>query len=112
LSNACKFVPPHTTPRCKVWTERNNGHVRLFIRDNGIGIKPEHQHRLFGMFERIHPESQYEGTGIGLAIVRKAMERMGGQVGVESDGSNGSQFWIQLPAVKDDVHKAGSPISN
>ena len=75
--------------------------MRLFVRDNGIGIKPEHQHRLFGMFERIHPESQYEGTGIGLAIVRKAMERMGGQVGVESDGVNGSQFWIQLPAVKD-----------
>ncbi len=104
LSNACKFVPPHTTPRCKVWTERANGHVRLFVRDNGIGIKPEHQHRLFGMFERIHPESQYEGTGIGLAIVRKAMERMGGQVGVESDGQNGSQFWIQLPAVKDNSH--------
>jgi two-component system CheB/CheR fusion protein len=108
LSNACKFVPPHTTPHCKVWTERNNGHVRLFIRDNGIGIKPEHQHRLFGMFERIHPESQYEGTGIGLAIVRKAMERMGGQVGVESDGKNGSKFWIQLPAVKDDHHKSSS----
>jgi two-component system CheB/CheR fusion protein len=104
LSNACKFVQPHTTPHCKVWTERNNGHVRLFFRDNGIGIKPEHQHRLFGMFERIHPESQYEGTGIGLAIVRKAMERMGGQVGVESDGRNGSQFWIQLPAVKDHAH--------
>jgi len=105
LSNACKFVQPHTTPRCKVWTERNNGHVRLYFRDNGIGIKPEHQHRLFGMFERIHPESQYEGTGIGLAIVRKAMERMGGQVGVESDGKNGSQFWIQLPAVKDEALK-------
>ena len=112
LSNACKFVQPHTTPHCKVWTERNNGHVRLFIRDNGIGIKPEHQHRLFGMFERIHPESQYEGTGIGLAIVRKAMERMGGQVGVESDGKNGSQFWIQLPAVKEEAHQVGSPSSN
>ena len=108
LSNACKFVPPHTTPHCKVWTERNNGHVKLFVRDNGIGIKPEHQHRLFGMFERIHPESQYEGTGIGLAIVRKAMERMGGQVGVESDGKNGSQFWIQLPAVKDSVAHNGN----
>ena len=100
LSNACKFVPPHTTPHCKVWTERNNGHVRLFIRDNGIGIMPEHQHRLFGMFERIHPESQYEGTGIGLAIVRKAAERMGGKAGVESNGVDGSKFWIQLPAAE------------
>jgi two-component system CheB/CheR fusion protein len=102
LSNACKFVAPKSRPRCKIWTERTNGHVRLFVRDNGIGIKPEHQHRLFGLFERIHPESQYEGTGIGLAIVRKAMERMGGQVGMESDGINGSQFWIQLPAVVND----------
>ncbi len=112
LSNACKFVQPHTAPHCKVWTERSNGHVRLFIRDNGIGIKPEHQHRLFGMFERIHPESQYEGTGIGLAIVRKAMERMGGQVGVESDGKNGSQFWIQLPAAKEEAQKSGGLSTN
>ncbi|HEX4265310.1 MAG TPA: CheR family methyltransferase [Verrucomicrobiae bacterium] len=110
LANACKFVPPNTTPQCKVWTERGNGHVRMFVRDNGIGIKPEHQHRLFGMFERIHPESQYEGTGIGLAIVRKAMERMGGQVGVESDGVNGSQFWIELPAAED--HLTGMRIGN
>lgn len=98
LSNACKFVPPNTKPRCRVWTERNNGHVTLHVKDNGIGIKPEHQHRLFGVFERIHPEGQYEGNGIGLAIVRKAVERMGGQVGVISDGTNGSQFWIRLPA--------------
>ncbi|HTL18684.1 MAG TPA: ATP-binding protein, partial [Patescibacteria group bacterium] len=101
LSNACKFVPPNTAPRCKVWTERNNGHVRLFIKDNGIGIRPEHQHRLFGVFERLHPDKQYEGNGIGLAIVRKAVERMGGQVGVESDGITGSQFWIELPAASD-----------
>ncbi|HOB31979.1 MAG TPA: ATP-binding protein, partial [Verrucomicrobiota bacterium] len=77
-----------------------NGYVRLWIEDNGIGIRPEHQHRLFGLFERIHPEQRYEGTGIGLAIVRKALERMGGKVGVESDGLTGSRFWIQLPAAQ------------
>lgn len=107
LANACKFVPPQRKAKCQVWTERNNGHVRLFVRDNGIGIKPEHQHRLFGMFERLHPHSQYEGTGIGLAIVRKAMERMGGQVGMESDGENGSQFWIQLPAAEEQISHNG-----
>ena len=52
------------------------------------------------MFERIHPDEEYEGTGIGLAIVRKALERMGGKVGIESDGSHGSTFWIQLPEAK------------
>lgn len=98
LHNALKFVPPGATPRIRIHSEQLNGDVRLWIEDNGIGIKPEYQHRLFSVFERIHPEKNYEGTGIGLAIVRKAVERMGGKVGVESDGVNGSRFWIQLPA--------------
>jgi signal transduction histidine kinase len=100
LSNAVKFVSPGKTPRVQIRTERLNGDVRLFVKDHGIGIKPEYQHRLFSLFERIHPEKVYEGTGIGLAIVRKAAERMGGKAGFESDGVNGSCFWIQLPAAK------------
>ena len=98
LSNAVKFVAPGTTPRVHVRTELRGENVRLWIEDNGIGIKPEYQHRLFGMFERINVNENYEGTGIGLAIVRKAAERMGGTAGVVSDGVNGSKFWIQLPA--------------
>lgn len=100
LSNACKFVPPNTTPRCKIWAESVNADIRLFIKDNGIGIKPEHQHRLFGVFERVHSGIQFDGNGIGLAIVRKAVERMSGRVGMESDGVNGSLFWIQLGAAE------------
>ena len=99
LNNAVKFVAPGTTPKVHIRTDHKNGKVRLWIEDNGIGIKPEYQHRLFSVFERVHPEKNYEGTGIGLAIVRKAAERMGGKAGVESDGLTGSQFWIQLPAV-------------
>src|SRR5262249_27516595 len=98
---AVKFVPPGDMPRVRVRTEQNNGRVRLWVEDNGIGIKPEHQHRIFGMFERLHPERTYEGTGIGLAIVRKAVDRMGGTVGVESDGITGSRFWIDLPAAEE-----------
>jgi PAS domain S-box-containing protein len=100
LSNAIKFVSPGKTPTARLWSERRDGHVRLWIEDNGIGIKPEHQGRLFGVFERIHPDSMYEGTGIGLAIVRKAVERMNGRVGMESDGVSGSRFWIELPAAE------------
>jgi signal transduction histidine kinase len=70
--------------------------VRISVRDNGIGINPAHQSRLFNVFERLHPKASYEGTGIGLAIVRKAVERMGGRTGVNSDGVNGSEFWIEL----------------
>ncbi|MDB6110047.1 MAG: putative histidine kinase, classic, partial [Pedosphaera sp.] len=98
LANGIKFVGFGITPKLQVRTEARNGKIRLWIEDNGIGIKPEHQHRLFGMFERVHPGKNYEGTGIGLAIVRKAAEKMGGQVGVESDGITGSSFWIELPA--------------
>jgi signal transduction histidine kinase len=70
--------------------------VRVWIKDNGIGIAPEDHDRVFRMFERIHPATEFEGTGIGLTIVRKAVERMGAQVGFESEVGKGSNFWIQL----------------
>jgi PAS domain S-box-containing protein len=94
LSNAAKFVKPGTRPKIEVGTERNNGRVKLWVKDNGIGIDPRYHGRLFGIFERLNPA--YEGTGIGLAIVRKAAERMGGSVGLESDVDHGSSFWIEL----------------
>lgn len=98
LSNAVKFVAPGVRPRVVITAEQVNGSVRVSFRDNGIGISPQHQSRLFGMFERIHPDKYYEGTGIGLAIVRKAMERMNGSAGVQSHGYDGSTFWIEIPA--------------
>ena len=96
LSNAVKFVTPGVGPHVKVWTEERGDTVRLWIQDNGIGIKPEQQEKLFGMFQRLQPNEDYDGTGIGLVIVRKAVQRMGGEAGVESDGMNGSRFWIDL----------------
>ena len=83
-----------------IGAENGGTRVRLWIEDNGIGIKPQQQGRLFGMFERAHADKNYEGTGIGLAIVKKGIERMGGSVGLQSDGISGSQFWIELPAAK------------
>ena len=97
LSNGAKFVAPGTTPRLEISAEEKEpSSVRVWFKDNGIGIAPENHERIFRLFERIHPVGEYDGTGIGLTIVRKAIERMGAQVGFESELGKGSQFWIQL----------------
>lgn len=97
LSNALKYVAPNTKPRVEIRSEKTDRGVRLWFRDNGIGIAPEQRERIFGIFQRLHRGESYSGTGIGLAIVRKAAERMGGNFGVESEVGKGSAFWIELP---------------
>jgi PAS domain S-box-containing protein len=97
IGNGTKFVAPGQKPRVKVWVEEKDGHATVWIKDNGIGIAPENQSRIFRVFERLHGADDYPGTGLGLAIVRKGAERMGGQVGLESEPGQGSRFWIRLP---------------
>jgi signal transduction histidine kinase len=96
LSNAIKFVPEGTDPSVNVSTERREDRVRIWVEDNGIGIDPAYHHKVFGLFERVGDVGQHEGTGIGLAIVARAVERMGGRCGVESALGRGSRFWIEL----------------
>jgi two-component system, LuxR family, sensor kinase FixL len=117
LSNAAKFVSPRTTPHVEVRAEDwisasrethteaaqssilsgpGNATVRVWVEDNGIGIAPENRDRIFEMFERISSAKEYPGTGIGLAIARKATERMGARLGFESELGKGSRFWVEL----------------
>ena len=96
LANAVKFVAPGKKPEVTVRSELRDRKVRIWFEDNGIGIKPEHRSKLFGMFQRLTNDPRYEGTGIGLAIVRKAVERMGGTVGLEPGEKGGSRFWVEL----------------
>jgi PAS domain S-box-containing protein len=123
LINAVKFVAPGTKARVKIWAEPQESAgagqasraeslsprdarrktvdcaiVRLWVEDNGIGIDPKDQERIFKMFERV--SFDYEGTGIGLTIARKAMERIGGRIGVESALRQGSRFWLELRKVE------------
>jgi signal transduction histidine kinase len=87
-------------PHVRIDATLVDGHVRLSVRDNGIGVPAEYQERIFRVFERLHPLEAYPGTGIGLAIVRKGVERLGGRCGVESVPGNGSRFWVELPAAR------------
>jgi PAS domain S-box-containing protein len=95
LSNALKFVAPSVRPHVRFWAEEKGENVRLWVEDNGIGIPMEQKERVFRVFERLHG-AQYPGTGIGLSIVRKGVERMGGAVGLESKPGHGSRIWIEL----------------
>ena len=96
LGNAVKFVAPGVTPRVRIWSEPRDSKYRIWFQDNGIGIDNKLLDRIFGIFERGTQGPNYEGTGIGLAIVKKAVERIGGSVGVKSQLGQGSSFWIEL----------------
>ncbi len=97
LSNALKFVGPGVKPKIEIWPEARHENVRIWIQDNGIGIDEQYQKKIFEVFQRLHTTEKYPGTGIGLAIVAKGVERIGGHVGVESTPGKGSRFWIELP---------------
>jgi len=98
LQNAVKFIPKERTPEIRVFTQPVEEMLRITVADNGVGIDPKAHTRIFGMFERASP-SDVPGTGIGLAIVKKAVARMAGTVGVESEPGRGASFWVQLPRV-------------
>lgn len=97
FSNALKFVKADESPRIRVWAETKGELVRLSINDNGIGIAPPDQRRIFDVFVRLHGMERYPGTGIGLASVRRGMEHLGGHCGVDSAPGHGSTFWLELP---------------
>lgn len=99
LANGLKFAKPGAVPQIFITSKpAANGMVQIEITDNGIGIKPEYLQSIFTMFKRLHQAKDYDGTGIGLAVCRKIVERMGGKIGAESISGVGSTFWFTAPA--------------
>jgi signal transduction histidine kinase len=98
VDNALKFHKPGLPPAVHIVAARHDDTVRIEVKDEGIGIAPEHHERIFQIFQRLHAGGTYRGTGIGLALVKRIAERMGGTVGVESEAGKGSTFWIDVPA--------------
>lgn len=102
IGNALKFVdkPP---PRVRISAHQSDGAWVVGVRDNGIGIKPEYAQKIFAPFQRLHGQGEYEGTGIGLAICRKVVQRHGGTIWVESQPGEGAHFLFELPIVEGDT---------
>lgn len=106
IENALKFVKKGEKPQVRVSSQRQGEWIRVIVQDQGVGIAKEQHQRIFGIFERVS-RSPFPGTGIGLAIAKKAVERMGGRIGVVSAMNQGATFWVDLKVANADEKAAG-----
>lgn len=97
LENALKFTRECSEARIEIGARQEAGQVLLWVRDNGIGFDMQYHDTIFDMFQRLHRAEEYPGTGVGLALVKKAMNRMGGRAWAESAPGEGSTFYLELP---------------
>ena len=96
ISNSIKFRRRGTAPLIRVDVQQRNGYWKFSVHDNGIGIDPSHQDRIFIIFQRLHNRTDYEGSGIGLAHCKKIVELHGGEIWVDSVAGKGSTFFFTI----------------
>lgn len=97
ISNAVKYSANHATPEIEIGSFKHDGQVVFFIKDNGVGFDSQYKDKLFKVFQRLHRSDEFEGTGIGLALVEKIVVRQGGSVWAESEINKGACFYFSLP---------------
>ncbi len=97
VGNSIKYRVPERIPEVHIAAQRQNGYWVFAVSDNGIGIDPEYKEKIFGLFKRLHTSDEYSGTGIGLAICQRIVDRYHGRIWVESEPGKGSTFRFTLP---------------
>jgi light-regulated signal transduction histidine kinase (bacteriophytochrome) len=99
VSNAIKFTRDRARARIEIGYRMNGTTLVCFVKDNGVGFNMKYMNKLFGVFQRLHSADQFEGTGVGLSIVRRIVERHGGTVWVDGAQDQGATFYFSLPDV-------------